>query len=455
MITYTFFSIDPEKNKSRFWVTKRTLYWMEGWCKLMIDSPHVSCLLTYRIWIEMLAPAALLASKDLPARPFCGVRIVGMAENEVVEVKFFRRRPLHPERFVEKLRQRFGPLDRDGWNVQMGKVPRSMDQVREVEVLAGSGCVWFMGSDDIQAEWFYSEGRHLLRCGEPWPLSGAGAAGARRVELVVRVMGTALAIQSWKEEFFSELGSCLITREEVDALEQGNIMLNPQCEWEEIRAAHQNMSFWVLRWWHALLFLNTITRLVSTLPGFTKLQATGRSLANRVQTCGRRRVTNAKPSYYARLHDLMGRPMSQTASYTMINTQYDWTLLRLFSLLLWFKRCDEVYSLLADVQVCRFQDASPTTPCVDGSCCEEVWRKKAVSPSIVCTFGCFCGNGIDRTPSKHRVIWLHVCCNSRESSRFRFIHALVWTPHHNWKRRCFPWVPSAWRWQRTLGHWWL
>ena len=259
--------------------------------------------------------------KDLPAKPFSGVIILGMAENEVVEVKFFRRRPLHPERFLEKLRERFGPLDRDGWNV--ARPMRQVHEVEVVEVLAGSGCVWFMGSDDVQAEWFYSEGRHILRCGEPWPSSGAGAAGDRRVELVVRVMGTALAIQRWKEEFFSELGSCLITREEVDELEQGNIMLNPQCEWEEIRAAHQNMSFWVLRWWHALLFLSTITRLVSTLPGFTKLQATGRSLANRIQTCGRRRVTNAKPSYYARLHDLMGRPMSQTASYTMINTQYD------------------------------------------------------------------------------------------------------------------------------------
>ena len=35
---------------------------MEGWCKLMIDWPHVSCLLA-RSWIETLVPAALLVSK--------------------------------------------------------------------------------------------------------------------------------------------------------------------------------------------------------------------------------------------------------------------------------------------------------------------------------------------------------------------------------------------------------
>ncbi|CAE7861266.1 unnamed protein product [Symbiodinium sp. KB8] len=211
-----------------------------------------------------------------------------------VHIGFVRRRPMHPERFFALVRRRFGPLDSD-LSCSYGSGPKPQGTCTgEVHVLSGSGCLWFIGSDDMCAEWFFSSSasRHLLRCGGPWPAEQAGvtetataAAGSRRVDLSLEVSGAPADVDAWKASLFSELNDCLITRAEAVALEEGDTrMLSPQCEWEEMRAVQENLSPWVVHWWPLLRVLHGITTMVTAIPGFGLLQTVGRSLATRVRT---------------------------------------------------------------------------------------------------------------------------------------------------------------------------
>mmetsp|Transcript_32170 Transcript_32170/g.60593 ORF Transcript_32170/g.60593 Transcript_32170/m.60593 type:complete len:284 (-) Transcript_32170:150-1001(-) len=232
---------------------------------------------------------------DLGLEPPTAEEAPELGPPKAMQIRFSRKRPFHPERFFAFVRRCFGPLDLDlPWSIGAGS--RGYREQKgagnaDVQVRLGSGCLWFIGSDDVRAEWFFdstgAEGRkHLIRCGEPWEAPGGGAteAGVRRVDVAFEVRGSEAAIESWKANVFGELSDCLITREEAIAFEEGDMMLLSDCEWEDIRTGHEKMYAWVLRWWHVLHLLHGITSMVRALPGFDKIQSAGRSVASRVRT---------------------------------------------------------------------------------------------------------------------------------------------------------------------------
>eukprot|EP00931_Biecheleriopsis_adriatica_P056846 TRINITY_DN33714_c0_g1_i1.p1 TRINITY_DN33714_c0_g1~~TRINITY_DN33714_c0_g1_i1.p1 ORF type:complete len:292 (+),score=46.58 TRINITY_DN33714_c0_g1_i1:68-943(+) len=221
-------------------------------------------------------------------------------------ITYLRRRPMHPDRFFAFARRRFGPLSLDAAS-SCGPTPavaRFSPPARggeggqvAADVLAGCGCVWFIGSDDVRAEWRF-EGdnadvgpHHMIRCGEPWPAEEADdqnpGAGDRKVDLSfhARLLDGADGVSwaSWEALLAAELNECLITREEALALEAGETgMLSETCEWEEMRASHMALAPWVARWRPMLGIMHGLTSFVGNLPGVGRLQAFGKTLTSRM-----------------------------------------------------------------------------------------------------------------------------------------------------------------------------
>mmetsp|Transcript_59152 Transcript_59152/g.105138 ORF Transcript_59152/g.105138 Transcript_59152/m.105138 type:complete len:281 (-) Transcript_59152:61-903(-) len=210
----------------------------------------------------------------------------------VHRTSFLRRRPVHPDRFLAFARRRFGPLNKDlqpdsqlppssrgEWESRSSNVP--------VLVQEAGGCVWFIGSDDVAAEWRFTAGQqHLIRCGDSWEddVHGTYTAGHRRVELVFQLANNVDrdVLRAWEQELLEELSACLLSRAEAEAFENGMLEQYGSTEWEEIRAAHEHISPWVGRWWLMLTVLHTLTSFVSSLPGVSSLSALGKAITSRV-----------------------------------------------------------------------------------------------------------------------------------------------------------------------------
>eukprot|EP00440_Ansanella_granifera_P040488 gb/GFBE01043912.1/.p1 GENE.gb/GFBE01043912.1/~~gb/GFBE01043912.1/.p1 ORF type:complete len:245 (+),score=30.96 gb/GFBE01043912.1/:1-735(+) len=216
---------------------------------------------------------------------------------------YLRRRPMHPERFFSFARRYFGPLDQDLPPNDPCLPPSA--PLGAAAVLSASGCVWFLGSDDMRAEWKFEAGsgesrvrRHLIRCGDPWADAGREdqpGAGDRRVELRVTYeldhesheSDAGTAVEVWERELLAALTACLITRDEAASLEAGHCeLLSGPCEWEELRATHESLAPWVAQWRPLLGLLHGLTTFVSFLPGFSRLSSFGRAFSTWLIGCG-------------------------------------------------------------------------------------------------------------------------------------------------------------------------
>lgn len=249
-------------------------------------------------------------------------------------VVFRRNRPMHPGRFLAFARQHFGPLENDaqlaqrlsGWRsalrcarrrpqgvgpsvdggdadnaggVTMAPLLPSLPRTAtfgRCPVGMASGCIWFAGSDDRQADWHFSargareKDWHSLLCGSPWPEEGGdegSAAGTRRVELTFALGTTEAthieAADDLDEEALhaaeaclrSELEACLLKRAEAQVLDSNDQALDGLAEWEAMRTLPSTQSS------SALWILDLMVNVVSAVPGSGRAAALGEAIAGR------------------------------------------------------------------------------------------------------------------------------------------------------------------------------
>merc|ERR1711972_57944 len=184
-------------------------------------------------------------------------------------------------------------------------------------VTAATGCPWFAGSDDRQAEWCYTgtgseeRRRHIMRCGQPWASDETGnssEAGERRVEIRLQLISRDVpdvadtveegsqmpccSPQAWNEalvlaetELRKEFEACLLTRAEANALEAGD----PQAlssvkvaQWEGIRAGLADGTP-TLSWSPVLGTLEVVLKVISAIPGSASLAAVGGAMTRRAE----------------------------------------------------------------------------------------------------------------------------------------------------------------------------
>lgn len=218
--------------------------------------------------------------------------------SELLTFQYVKRRPMHPDRFLKFARRFFGPLGQDHTPDESPPAPPPLPWPICSALVAASGCIWFVGSDDMRGEWLaeVAGGRHLLRCGAAWPEvadEGTGA-GERRVELALALQ--VVTAEASSEEVVAalrrELDACLVTRAEAMALESGGDLFQITAEWETIRAHHKELSSWADQWLPALLLLRLSTRIVGSVPGFEALA----SLGQQVTRCLKRLLRGASAS---------------------------------------------------------------------------------------------------------------------------------------------------------------
>lgn len=204
---------------------------------------------------------------------------VSVGDTELLTFQYLKRRPMHPDRFLKFARRFFGPLGQDRAPDADAPPPPPLPFPICQALVAASGCLWFIGSDDLRGEWLaeVSGSRHVLRCGAAWPASSedGASAGERRVELALSLRRPHADVEAVEAAVRRELDLCLITRAEAAALEAGDASLEITAEWETIRANHAELSSWADQWLPALLLLRLSTRIVGSLPGSAAVASAG------------------------------------------------------------------------------------------------------------------------------------------------------------------------------------
>lgn len=233
-----------------------------------------------------------------------------------------RHRPMHPGRFLAFARRRFGPLEGDARAAKGGgrfakcgrrrrpeeggpdgggpdagaaasllQTEASPGAAARCPIVMGSGCVWFVGSDDRQADWHFNVGGpgekdwHSLLCGSEWPEASekeGGEAGSRRVELKFALRPAAedldeASVYAVETSLRAELEACLLTRTEAESLDGGEQALDGLAEWEAMR----NMALPTTESSMSLRILDAMVGVVGAIPGMGRASALSEALATR------------------------------------------------------------------------------------------------------------------------------------------------------------------------------
>jgi len=182
-------------------------------------------------------------------------------------------------------------------------------------VSLADGYLWFAGSDDRQAEWYFAGstssrcGKHYLRCGQAWaahPDDDRNEAGARHVEIKLQLSlphradnvasveeGTRLSSPEAQAEAFdqaekhlrAELEACLLTRQEGVRLEAGDQSVMDDLQvplWEAIRAGLFDGSS-TIKWSPVLGAFQFFLGIVSAIPGSQRLASVGEAMESRAR----------------------------------------------------------------------------------------------------------------------------------------------------------------------------